>query len=836
MFRMNNDSVKKAFKPAVLAAGAVCVIVAAATLPVDRLDVSFAVLFAFTIGIGSQITVPIPRFKSRISVSDTFIFLALLLYGGQFAILLAVAEAWFSSRKFCKKKITVILNMASMAISTALAAIALMIFGLYNESALHGESGAITEFTLALCIIAFTQFFANTLIAATHESLENSIPIWETWKDNYLWTFITYLIGAASAGVLVKMSGSLGFGVIFATFPVILFIFFTYKTYMKNVEMSVKQARQAKEHANILQERSAALRESEHRFRSAFTYAPIGIALVSPKGRWLKVNNALSKILGYSNKEFLSGYFQSMIFPEDLPATLNMIDALSTGRLENCQMEHRYIHKSGQTVWALWSVSAASDVHSEHSNLIFQIQDITDKKRAEAKLQHEATHDALTGLPNRSQFMSRLESAINKRSLDENYNVSILFIDLDRFKNVNDSLGHLVGDQLLIQIADRLRDCVRPCDMIARLGGDEFTIMVEGKYDQDEVTSIAQRINKKFTAPFDVDGNIVYSSASVGVLHSCDLHLTGQDMMRDADTAMYHAKRAGKARHEVFDANMHRAVKETLQLETDLRRAIADKNFSVYYQPIFSLPDGRIEGIEALARWRHPVIGDIPPRKFIETAEEIGLIDELATQIMRQAFIDIGGIIERIPDLRQIRLSINLSSRQIVNRDLMNTVGQVLLETGFSASNLKLEITESAFLENRERAIEMLHNVRKMGIEIDIDDFGTGYSNLACLTRLPISSLKIDGSFIDTIAETGTHTEIVRAILALAQSLNVKVIAEGVETEQQLETLKALGCNAAQGFALAQPMNLEQVERFVLEKCAAKLPSFEGLSVVSTVQ
>lgn len=833
---MNNDRIHKVYVSAVLAAGAVCAAVAAATLPLDRFDLSFAVLCAFTIGIGSQITVPIPRFKSRISVSDTFIFLALLLYGGQFAILLAATEAWFSSRRFCKKRITIFFNMSSMAISTALVVLILNGLGLYTYGTLHGEVGELTNFTLALCVIAFTQFFANTIIAAAHGSIANSIRFWDIWKDNYLWTFVTYLIGAASAGVLVQTSGILGFGVIFATFPVILFIFFTYKMYLKNVEMSVKQARQAEEHANVLQERSAALRESEHRFRSAFTYAPIGIALVSPKGRWLKVNNALSKILGYSNEEFLNGHFQSMIFPEDLPATLNMIDALSAGRLENCQMEHRYVHRSGQTVWALWSVSAASDVHSEHSNLIFQIQDITDKKRVQAKLQYEATHDALTGLPNRANFMTRLEDAIRKHRVDDQFNVSLLFIDLDRFKNVNDSLGHLVGDELLIRIADRLRDCMRPGDMIARLGGDEFTIMVEGRYHPDEVMNIALRINKKFDLPFEISGNTVYSSASVGILHASDIHRTAEDMMRDADTAMYQAKRAGKARHEVFDEKMHRAVKETLKLETDLREAIARQEFTVFYQPIFSLTTGNIDGVEALARWRHPTLGEIPPRKFIEIAEEIGLIDDLATQIMRRAFAEIGAVIDGSESCRKLRLSINLSSRQIANRELIGTVAQLLLETGFSAANLKLEITESAFFENEDRAIEMLHSLRKMGIEIDIDDFGTGYSNLGCLARLPISALKIDRSFIAPICGTGKPTEIVRTILALAGSLGVKVIAEGVETEEQLEILKDMKCDGAQGYVFAEPMNAENIVRFLLEKSITDIPSFEGLSVVSTVQ
>ena len=269
-------------------------------------------------------------------------------------------------------------------------------------------------------------------------------------------------------------------------------------------------------------------------------------------------------------------------------------------------MEQRYMHKTGRTVWTSWSVSAANDAKSKQPNLIFQIQDITGKKSAEEKLQHDATHDALTGLPNRPFFMNRLSVALEKVRQIDGYKVSVLFIDLDRFKYVNDSLGHLIGDELLKEIAARLRDCMRPSDIVARLGGDEFTILVEGKYETHEVTRIAERIQKKFGLPFDLSGHEVYSSASIGILHASDNHQSSEDVMRDADTAMYQAKRAGKARHEVFDEKMHSAAKEILKLETDLRRAVEREEIDVFYQPIYSLKTGEIECFESLARWEHP--------------------------------------------------------------------------------------------------------------------------------------------------------------------------------------------------------------------------------------
>ncbi len=342
-------------------------------------------------------------------------------------------------------------------------------------------------------------------------------PFFDTWKKKYLWTFITYLVGAAIAGVLFELNHRVGFSVIIAAFPVIYLLYLTYKMYLDNVEMSESQTRKAEEYAETLEKQAFALLESEERFRSAFNYAPIGIALVSSEGKWLKVNHALQEILGYDEIEFLAADFQTMIAEEDLGIALVKIHELLSGTIPSCQMERHYIHKSGKIVQTLWSVSAVGDSVAEHPNLIFQIQDITDRKLAEEKLQREAAHDALTGLPNRAYFMMRLEEALENVHKSPSHKVSVLFIDLDRFKVINDSLGHLIGDLLLIGIAERLSDCMRPGDMVARLGGDEFTILVEGRHKVEEVGNIAERIQKTFAEPFNLDGHEVYSSASIGV-------------------------------------------------------------------------------------------------------------------------------------------------------------------------------------------------------------------------------------------------------------------------------------------------------------------------------
>ncbi len=799
----------------VIALGAFCVALSFLTLDYGKVDFHLALLFVFTVAIGSRITLQIPRFKSYISASETFIFLALLSYGGEFAVILAAAEAFVTSWRFCKKKATVFFNTATMAFSTTAVVLALKTAGLYTENQLQGDSEYRQSFIIALSVIALTQFFVNTSLASVYGSLRDSNPFWETWKNKYIWSFFTYFVGAACAGLLVQVAAVMGFGIIVATFPVCFFVFMSYRMYMKNVEISMQQAEQAEQYAKILESQSDALKESEGRFRSAFNYAPIGIGLLTSSGKWLKVNHALIEILGYSESDFLLMDFQSITLPEDLGLTLVKVHELISGKIANCQMEQRYIHKTGRTVWTSWSVSAASDGQSKQPNLIFQIQDITDKKRAEEKLQHEATHDALTSLPNRPFFMSRLTAALEKIRSNERYKVSVLFIDLDRFKIVNDSLGHLIGDQLLVRISERLRECMRPSDIVARLGGDEFTILVEGTYDEAEVTRIAERIQQKFTIPFDLDGHEIYSSASIGILHASDKHLTSEDMMRDADTAMYQAKRAGKARHAIFDEEMHRAAREILQLETDLRRAVERDELTVHYQPIYDLATGTVDGVESLARWYHPVLGPISPSKFIPLAEEIGLIDKLCEQVLRQACHEVGSLHDRRSKEPQLKMSVNLSCRQFAQSTLVHSICGILDETGFLPTNLKLEITESVFFEHADRAIGMLNKLREMGIDINIDDFGTGYSNLSYLMKLPISTLKIDRSFISMVDDDGSNDEIVKAIVNLARNLDLKVVAEGIETEAQLAKLKDLNCEGGQGYFFAAPMSFADLKTFL---------------------
>lgn len=834
---MKDQRTTNRFMMAVIVTGAITLIAALVRLPFSEVDVPLLILAGFTILLGSRISIKIPRFKSHIAVSDTFIFLTLLMYGGEFAVVLAALEAFCSSWRFCNRKLTVFFNAAALAISTAAVTLTLNAWGLYSTEVLHGKPDNRANFIIALSVIALLQFAINTSLATIYDALKNSLPLLETWKSKYIWTFFSYFIGSASAGILIQLVDTIGIGIMFATFPVIFFVYLTYKMYMKNVEISIQQAEQAEQYARIMESQSEALRESEERFRSAFNYAPIGIALVNPSGQWLKVNRALTEILGYSEAEFLAVDFQSMIFPDDLASTLLNLHDLLSGKIQSSQMEQRYNHKSGRTVWASWSASVTYDARSENPRLIFQIQDITDKKSAEEKLQHEATHDALTGLPNRALFMARLTKALDKTQRIADYRASVLFIDLDRFKYVNDSLGHLAGDLLLKEISHRLIDCMRPSDLVARLGGDEFTILVEGSYDVAEVTRIAERIQQKFSRPFHLNDNEVYSSASIGILHASVNHKAAEDMMRDADTAMYQAKRAGKARHEIFNEQMHSAAREILKLETDLRKAIDREEIEVHYQPIVDLGSGRIVGFESLARWTNGEMGNISPNRFIPIAEEIGLIDKLSECVMRRACRDIGSLASA-DGYAPPTLSINLSCRQFGQTKLIRNIERILDETQFSPHLLKFEITESVFVEHQDRATEMLTKLRDSGIDIHIDDFGTGYSNLSYLMKLPVSTLKIDRSFVSMINREGGNDEIVRAIITLARNLGLSVLAEGIETEGQLEKLKELGCEGGQGYLFAPPMNFEDLQAHLREKDLWTPPGrrYDEIPSITTIQ
>jgi diguanylate cyclase (GGDEF)-like protein len=420
---------------------------------------------------------------------------------------------------------------------------------------------------------------------------------------------------------------------------------------------------------------------------------------------------------------------------------------------------------------------------------------------------HAAYHDALTGLPNRVLLTDHLRLAIERAKRHREHSFGLIFLDLDRFKYINDSLGHAAGDQLLVGIARRLETALRPTDTVARLGGDEFAILLDGLEDDGDAIRLAERVQTDLSAPFTLNGHEVFTTASVGITLSTTGYDHPEDVLRDADTAMYRAKENGKARYELFDAVMHARAVERLRLENDLRRAVERGAFQVYYQPIISLETDKVAGFEALVRWQHPERGFVPPSEFIPIAEETGLIVEIGQWVLAESCRQMREWQRQSFENRLLTISVNLSGKQFLQPNLISRIKQTLHETDLDPRCLKLEITESIMMENAEAASEMLVQLRALGVQLSIDDFGTGYSSLSYLHRFPVNTLKIDRSFITRMGADGENAEIVRTIMTLASNLGMEVIAEGVETKAQLAQLKSMGCLYGQGYLFSQPLN-----------------------------
>ncbi len=444
------------------------------------------------------------------------------------------------------------------------------------------------------------------------------------------------------------------------------------------------------------------------------------------------------------------------------------------------------------------------------------LTEITERKRAESQLLHLAFHDALTGLPNRVAFINRLRHAINYSKRHSDYLFAVLFIDLDRFKVINDSLGHHKGDQFLLAIATRLEVCVRSIDTAARLGGDEFTILLEGIQDVSDAIKVAERVEHELKLPFELDGQEIFTTASIGIALSSTVNYEQpEDVLRDADTAMYRAKMLGRARYELFNSNMYANALAKLQLETDLRRAIERLELQVYYQPIVSLTDGFILGFEALLRWEHPERGLLSPSDFIPLAEETGLIFSIGKWVLHEACAQMQTWQASYPANLLKKITVNLSVKQFFQSDLIEQIREILQSTSLNADTLVLDITESVIVENGDRLSTTLSEIRELGIHLSIDDFGTGYSSLGRLYNFPISLLKIDRSFISSINTNSKNLEITEILVTLAHKLGVDVLAEGIETQEQLTLLRKLNCEYGQGHFFSVPLNSSKTEALI---------------------
>jgi len=563
------------------------------------------------------------------------------------------------------------------------------------------------------------------------------------------------------------------------------------------------------------------LAERDQLFQLISENAADMIALVGSDGQRLYNSPAYEKVLGYSPEDLKTTSSFEQIHPDDRPRVLKAAEkARLSGRGE--RMEYRIRHKDGSWRTLESTASAIRNAKGQTDKLVIVNRDITERKRAEEQLAHNAFHDGLTNLPNRALFLDRLQHALTLSKRHANYKFAVLLIDVDGFKIVNDSLGHTAGDELLIKIGQRLKDAVRRADTVsrprssgvpdkpinddtlARLGGDEFTILLDDIRDPIEAVRVAERVQLELTAPFVVNQQDIVISASIGIAASAGPHTHAEDLLRDADIAMYRAKQTGKARCEVSDPAMHASAVKRLSLETALRKALDQREFRVYYQPIVSLRTAKIVGFEALTRWQRPE-GVLPPSEFIAVAEETGLIVPMNRQLLREACLAVQSWQAEFPSTPPLTMSVNITPKEFAQPDLAVEIGKTLAQIGFDPGCLQLEIVETIAMGDAEKSGQVLAQLKALGVRLGIDDFGTGYSSLSRLRRIPVDTLKIDRAFISNMDSDPESREIVRIIIMLAHNLGLKVVAEGTETEEQINQLKQLNCEMAQGYFFSRP-------------------------------
>jgi diguanylate cyclase (GGDEF)-like protein len=697
----------------VVAAGIASCIYAAYTLPRGMIDGYFLLLMLVTAVIGSRIAIRIPQINVNITVDDTFVFIALLLYGGEAAVITGALAGICAALRISRKPRTVAYGSAALACSVFITATVLKLaFGSTTGLLNHGGSAGI----IALCVMGLVQYVVHTGLGAVVTALKANESIWRMWSRNFLWISISYFAGAAGAGFIVSSLGTARFWAFLICIPIVIIVYFSYDRYMREVKASARHAEEA-ERARAELEHQRAEQAEKH---------------VQELNNYIAEQERISRVLEETKEHF----------------------------------------------------------------------------------RHAAFHDSLTGLPNRAMFTELLKAEIESSSRRDDHTFAVLFLDLDRFKNINDSLGHTHGDLLLVAFAERLERTLRPVDTLARFGGDEFAILLSGMTDATDAVRVAQRIQDELSQPFVLDKNSAFATASIGIAFSSTGYDRPDDILRDADIAMYRAKENGKARYEVFDHGMHARAVSRLQLESDLRQAIENNEFCVYYQPIVSLQTGRLAGFEALVRWNHPRRGLVSPADFIPVAEETGLIVPIGQWVLNEACAQVRQWQLDSPSHRNLSLSVNLSARQVAQPDLLDRIKEALATSKLNPHCLKLEITESVVMENAEAAALMFKQLRSLGVQLSIDDFGTGYSSLSYLHRFPLNYLKIDRSFVSRLT-TDNDNAIVRTISTLARNLGMEVIAEGIETEEQYQQLKMLGCEYGQGFLFSRPVNNDSVHHLL---------------------
>ena len=801
----------------------VSVVAGAAVIGLAMLDLAGAppaVWLQVAVGMGIAMLagvfpVRIPHSKNSFAAGEIFIFLLLLMHGPAAATLAAAGEGLVGSWRTSKRWTSRIATPAMAALSMMAAGGALSsVFG-GTSSISMGNAGLVI---VASMVFGLVYFVLNTTMITTVGRLKRNEPFeWSALFGVFGWVGIAFAGSAAVASLLYLVYRQSGVGVLMGMLPLLAMLLATLHYFFRQQE-AAEAARQAgaeaaARHAELAARHMRELEASERRFHSAFTHASIGMALLSFEGRILQANSALRILLGQTESALLLQPFQDFVCDDHRALLAEQLRRIDTAGEEGFALELRCRHRDGAEVWVTAHCSFFSEPGASSPCLILQLQDISARRKAEQGLQHLAFHDSLTGLPNRRRLHELLDDAIARARAAPAHSFAVMFLDFDRFKLINDSLGHEAGDQFLVEVSRRIQDSLRPADIVARLGGDEFAVLVGRLEHERDAVHLAERLMDMLRQPFTVAGTELITSASIGITFSAFGYTSAEDVLRDADTAMYKAKRDGKARYALFDSSLHTEVANRLRLEGDLRRAIDDGQLGVAFQPVFDLQSRRLAGFEALVRWNHPADGPIAPAAFLPIAEEAGLIMRLTDFVLNCACRQLRAWQQLAPEHAGLTINVNVSGFDIAHPAFVARVSRALVEAGVQARCLTLELTENILMARLENALPALTELRQLGVQLAVDDFGTGYSSLAHLATLPIDVLKIDRSFVHRLEVGSNEAAVVRSIVLLGSSLGKEVVAEGIENESQLEQLRAMGCRFGQGYLLGRPLGAGDSER-----------------------
>ena len=794
--------------------------------------------------------VRIPGVKTSFAAGELFIFLMLLLHGPAAAVLAAAGEGFVGSMRTSRR-------WTSRLATPAMAALAMAAVGHALHAVLALLPGSAPLLIVATMVAALAYFVINAQLVTAVGRLKRGEGMFTLAVfDNFGWVSIAFAGSAALASLLYLVYLQSGLGVLMAMVPILAMLLATLHYFFRQQE-AAEAARAASAEA-VERERELAerhvreLEASERRFQSAFTHAGIGMALLAFDGRILQANVALEALVG-RDAEVLAGMpIHDLVHEDDRRLVDERLGLAGPQDFDGFSMEMRCRHREGRVVWVSAHCSFFSEPDAGAPCLILQLQDITARRRAEEDLHHLAFHDSLTGLPNRRRFHELLAQVMAQHAAAEaqagasgassadGAGYAVMFLDFDRFKLINDSLGHDAGDAFLVQVARRIVEHLRPHDVVARLGGDEFAVLVRQVDEERTVVALAERLMDALKRPFVVAGTELTTSASIGITFSALGYTTPEAVLRDADTAMYKAKGAGKARYALFDASLHTEVAQRLRLEGLLRRAIDDERLAVAYQPVYELgrargragaagdgADGdeagepgrapRLVGFEALVRWSHPEDGTIGPGQFLPIAEEAGLMVRITDFVLHCACRQLAAWQSLGPAWAGLSMHVNVSSMDLAHPALAARVSRALIEAGVTPGHLVVELTEDILASRLEAARPQLAELQRLGVGLAIDDFGTGYSSLSHLSTLPIDCLKIDRSFVQRLEPGSNEAAVVRSIMLLGRSLGKRVVAEGIETAPQLAQLRELGCRYGQGFLLGRPMKPAAVSALLAE-------------------